>query len=381
MLYLFDLFSPGLTQRFKWIKGDSPLIVETSNSLYVNTAFKINSIVLILWFLIVCIIFIYHLNQYLRFKKNLISLTNKQHLDTLSNFIDQERQQLHIHRKIELRTTKEKIFPFTLGIINPVIIIPDIKDEKKIKLILAHELYHIKRFDSLIKLLALVVKIIYWFNPLAHYLYTYLDTAIEYSCDEFITQNMDSLHRKQYAHLIIDMAVQEIQYPKQLITPFSYEKEKIKERGIFIMTNNKKPSPLAIFLSAGLILVSSMPILACERTQKIACDMSSVEFFLLEDTDTFLAFQKSVTENDLITDIIYPVQFVDNHGNVYPADFPSERITCQNHTFVNGTLMKHTKKKDESCVIKHYDGKQCTKCGYSTYDRLIKTESYTICPH
>ena len=168
--------------------------------------------------------------------------------EELLKIAEEQRKELNLRRKVELRVAKAELSPFTLGIFKPIVVIPAIKDLEKQKLLITHELYHIKRWDGLMKLIAMVSKTIYWFNPLSHKLYARLDLAMECSCDELVIKNMDKEKRKKYAFLIYDMAEFNLDYPAILTVSLSNDKEKLKERGELIVRNTKKTSKYAFFL-------------------------------------------------------------------------------------------------------------------------------------
>ena len=61
--------------------------------------------------------------------------------------------------------------------------------------------------------------------------------------------------------------------------------------------------------------------------------------------------------------------------------FEAERAREVLDNVYQGTLVKHVKNKDGSCIVKYYDGKRCTQCGDVVYGRLIDVQNYEICPH
>ena len=52
--------------------------------------------------------------------------------------------------------------------------------------VLAHEYVHIRRFDSIRKLVLIVVLCVHWFNPLVWVMYILANRDIELSCDEAV---------------------------------------------------------------------------------------------------------------------------------------------------------------------------------------------------
>lgn len=377
---IMDEFWPVRDPMFFKVEGKSPLIAKTPEALHTNMAFKLTYAVFILWLCVALFVFVRYVIILIKLKRTIVNSTSENVPEELLKIAEEQRKELNLRRKVEFRVAKAELSPFTLGIFKPIVIIPAIKDLEKQKLLLTHELYHIKQWDGLMKLIAMVSKTIYWFNPLSHKLYARLDLAMECSCDELVIKNMDKEKRKKYAFLICDMAEYNLDYPAILTVSLSNDKEKLKERGELIVRNTKKTSKYAFFLSLGLILVSSFPIFASEGIQVISFGPESMEYSFPENSDDFLIFYAD-DEEKISQPILYPVQFVDEEGNIYNVDSLQSRAGCQNHDYVSGKLMKHIKNKDGSCVVKYYDGKRCTQCGDVIYNRLIDVETHSTCPH
>jgi Zn-dependent protease with chaperone function len=72
--------------------------------------------------------------------------------------------------------------------------------------VLLHELAHLRRRDGLTQIAALLVTIIYWWNPLAWWLRAVVHEAAERSCDRWATARSDADTRIVYAHLLLSLA-------------------------------------------------------------------------------------------------------------------------------------------------------------------------------
>lgn len=86
--------------------------------------------------------------------------------------------------------------------------------DSSIRFILRHELIHIKHWDILLKLICLLMKIIHWYNPIAHFIYYEVNMLIEFSCDEEVLLNCKFDQKKQYATTILN----EIRLTKKIRT-------------------------------------------------------------------------------------------------------------------------------------------------------------------
>ena len=377
---IMDEFWPVRDPMFFKIEGKSPLIAKTPEALHTNMAFKLTYAVFILWLCVALFVFVRYVIILIKLKRTIVNSTSENVPEELLKIAEEQRKELNLRRKVELRVAKAELSPFTLGIFKPIVVIPAIKDLEKQKLLITHELYHIKRRDGLMKLIAMVSKTIYWFNPLSHKLYARLDLAMECSCDELVIKNMDKEKRKKYAFLIYDMAEFNLDYPAILTVSLSNDKEKLKERGELIVRNTKKTSKYAFFLSLGLILVSSFPIFASERVQIFSCNEEQYEFFLVEGEDDSVEFLLP-GQQKRFAKIEYPVQFIDEDGNVYNVENIHTREACTNHNYVSGKVTKHIKNSDGSCEVRYYDGKRCSTCGHVVYGRLTDSEYHETCPH
>ncbi len=124
-------------------------------------------------------------------------------------------QELHInyriglfpHNKILLYTCPVIPSPISIGILKPVILLPDESyTNKEIYFILKHELIHILRRDSLIKLIQIIVLALNWYNPICYVMTRYLEEWCEASCDEQVLLNATRTDRFGYGKLLLKYA-------------------------------------------------------------------------------------------------------------------------------------------------------------------------------
>lgn len=158
-----------------------------------------------------------------------------------------------ILRSIEIRQSDRISTPLTYGVFHPVILLPktvDRIDRKSLGYILAHEYVHIRRFDTVTKLIATFALCLHWFNPGVWVMYVLANRDIELSCDEAVIRLFGESTRSSYAMAIIQMA--EV---KSGITPLcsNFSKNAIEERIVAIM-KFKKSSFIALALAYALVL-------------------------------------------------------------------------------------------------------------------------------
>lgn len=86
-----------------------------------------------------------------------------------NNFVAMWMSQNPLRRHMQVRQTDKIVAPLTYGILKPVILLPktmDWQNEQQLQLVLAHEMAHIRRFDTLWKLVLAAALCVHWFNPL-----------------------------------------------------------------------------------------------------------------------------------------------------------------------------------------------------------------------
>lgn len=96
--------------------------------------------------------------------------------------------------------------PYTVGIVHPVIYLPLIRyTDEELRLVLEHEMCHIRSCDNLKKLLFICVNILFWWNPLSHVFSSEVEILNEMSCDRKITAKLDSDGLKEYLNTMLSV--------------------------------------------------------------------------------------------------------------------------------------------------------------------------------
>ncbi len=94
--------------------------------------------------------------------------------------------------------------PLTFGIIHPAILLPSSWREwsrDELAAVLAHEASHVARRDSLVQLLALIHRAVFWFNPLSWWLNRHLADLAEQASDEAALAG--GAERTRYAQALV----------------------------------------------------------------------------------------------------------------------------------------------------------------------------------
>lgn len=204
----------------------------------------------------------------------------------------------HIKRSIQIRQSELVSAPLTFGILRPVILMPkttDWNDEKTLQYVLAHEFVHIRRFDTITKLILLIALCVHWFNPFVWVMYVLANRDIELSCDETVLHLFGENTKASYARTLIGM--EEI---KSGITPLcnNFSKNALEERMTAIM-KTKKSTVLSIALA---VLIVAGTATAFATSAKVEDDkansttlMAGIEKTYTIDGKTYYEFWDGTT--------------------------------------------------------------------------------------
>lgn len=99
----------------------------------------------------------------------------------------QIQEELHLHRSVTLLRRTERGVPYTWGILSPVVGLPSDADtwtSERLRIVLIHELAHVKRYDAMTELIAQLTLVIFWFDPLVWLAIRRMRTEREHACDD-----------------------------------------------------------------------------------------------------------------------------------------------------------------------------------------------------
>ena len=129
--------------------------------------------------------------------------------------------------------------PFILGIIKPKIYIPSNTDKQYIDYIIAHEKYHLKRKDHIIKAFAFLLLAIHWFNPFCFIAFKLMNDDMEMSCDEYVLKHSANDIRADYSTLLLDFATKTQAFSAGLLA-FGESDTRRRVKNIMRFTTRKK---------------------------------------------------------------------------------------------------------------------------------------------
>lgn len=120
-----------------------------------------------------------------RFERRCSVVTDPDWLRALSRACED----LGIVHPVRLLLSQERTMPMTWGVVRARVLLPaesGLWSAQRRRIVLLHELGHIKRWDCLTHLLAQIARALYWFNPLAWAAVWRMQVERERACDDLV---------------------------------------------------------------------------------------------------------------------------------------------------------------------------------------------------
>lgn len=176
------------------VNRDSILLSPKVQSIYVAVLFFVSISFFILW---------KQITQYGKMKQICYLDAGEAAERKLQEIFFEKKAMLNIKRNVKLICSEYCESPVTIGVLSPTILFPAWDQDHRIEdelceYMLTHELVHMKHNDVLIKLTALLVMAIHWFNPFAYLLVGELSCISEMYCDSVVMEGKGEKERSKY---------------------------------------------------------------------------------------------------------------------------------------------------------------------------------------
>ncbi len=366
------------------ISARTPVVIKHGNEMMLNRALWIWLAVSGLLILGAIAVFLRKLYRSVKIRRAAFGRTDREEEVGLREWMEEEGKRLRLRRLPGIYLEQGEMGAFTMGIFWPDVMLPARADSKERKLILLHELCHIRRRDVLIKTLIVAAVCLHWFNPLVYVLPVLFRKACELCCDGLVREQLAPDEREEYAHLLVKQA---LKTKKETILgqiAFGAEKSLTKERVIFVMKEKKEMRMvkwIAALASVVTIAVAALPVWAYEFPPVIQGEASTIRA-LNEEEGFELRF--STTGEGLYPMLIveYEYQFTDEDGKVYEVNpFAPGRSGCS-HAQTNPVVyQEHKKNEDGSCNTISYQAKRCSGCGEVMKGEMTENLYSLKCTH
>ncbi|MDD4753408.1 MAG: M56 family metallopeptidase [Desulfitobacteriaceae bacterium] len=221
-------------------------------------------VMLILYLLGVLLYLINSMSGYLSFSWIINKRANEPANDGIYRAINEISMQKGLNIKADLLKvliSKGISGPMVIGLLRPVLLLPhENYSDTQLKVILTHELVHIKRHDITYKTLLLLVCALHWFNPLVHIMAKKANRDIEITCDSIALRETGVEEKKLYSLTIIEMAARNCRTnPPAISSGFKTGKESLENRvkNIFDFEHKGKGTGALIIIVLVLLVCSS----------------------------------------------------------------------------------------------------------------------------
>lgn len=370
-------------------------IAYVDGSVYINLHMKIQMAVVTVWVLVAVFFLLNELYHYIKTKKFVISCINNMNM---------KREVIKVERRIGSCRLTQKVMVYyvlhdresmTFGLFRPVILCGAAAKSPEAKMVLSHEIAHIKRFDVFWKILLRLAVILHWWNPAVWLVRRDFERACECSCDDMALRGKAKEEIKAYMRLLISEASGgsgEEAGRMRWGMNFKGEMKRLSERMENAM-NRKKCSKAAVWITAVLVMmVNSITVFAYPEIHTVGGEWESVEeaerfinnpcMFITEDADEE-ARKKDIVYEYVSMEIRYENQFTDEYGNIYQVkdDMGASAYGSCSHEYVSGTVTEHNKNSDGSCTGTQYSAQRCNKCGYVKKGNELAVFKFNACPH
>lgn len=183
------------------------------------------------------------------------------------------RGRLAVGREVRVLESEYDLIPLTWGVLRPVILLPRaarLWPEPMRRMVLLHELTHIKRADIAFQLLGRLAAALYWLHPLAWYALHRLRAECEYACDDCVVFTGE--RSSDYARQLLDLALS-LRTPRVAAALAMARKNKLERRisALFDETRGHTPMRLATkWLAAGIAVTMLLVVAALRSAPAVA---------------------------------------------------------------------------------------------------------------
>ncbi|MBR0156768.1 MAG: hypothetical protein IJM20_04545 [Clostridia bacterium] len=193
------------------------------------------TVLTVLWLVGIAALVIYAIVDYIRLRKNVATATK---LAGENKVFESEN----------IRS------PFIIGIFRPRIMVPYGLTEKELQYVLAHERYHLRRGDQIIKFFSFLLLCLHWFNPLCWLAFYLMGRDMEMSCDEKVLSCGGN--KAGYSSALLSFAAGK-RYPAP--NPLSFSETNIKGR----VKNAMKYEKPKLFVTIVAVMLCIVIVAAC----------------------------------------------------------------------------------------------------------------------
>lgn len=147
-------------------------------------------------------------------------------------------------RRVRLACSKTALLPVTVGVRDPLIVLPDslyseARDETLLSVI-GHEMAHVARRDFALNLICELVRLPISFHPCISLIKRQIERARELACDELVTERL--LPREAYARSLVRLANASVQPVGRALVLSIFDADILEERIMKLTQKKSRPN-------------------------------------------------------------------------------------------------------------------------------------------
>ncbi len=267
---------PIVTQTTPNSSNDSKLVADQSKNA-VNHKLTLNKIIAYIYYSCIIIILLYYISIYFALHSKLKRLPTYENIETLEIF-KKVKAELGIKRKIKILCGSK---PMLVGIINPILVLPEGYSDKEAAAVLIHELMHYKYKDIAINWLITLLKCVYFFNPIFWYAFTTMRRDCELACDQRVLE-FGGVDKATYARVLFKEALVKNKYMVGT-SSIANGKNEITKRVKFI-ERFKKPKTIWILIGAAIAAIVTLTTLT--NSKRVPKEPPAAKIYIEDNTLT-----------------------------------------------------------------------------------------------
>lgn len=192
--------------------------------------------------------------------------------EDIKNLTQSIKLQMGIKASIEVFAYEWLTTPALSASIRPKLLLNAnmLQNSEQLMFGIRHELTHFKHKDYLISLLLVMLRCVYWFNPVVWLAAKQIETDMETVCDASVTASMKNVQRGRYIETMIDLSQNvDTQYMLGMGTRADRKSIEKRIRGMFMIKRTTPAARTAAALMACLMLIVCFTT-ACQPTPETA---------------------------------------------------------------------------------------------------------------
>lgn len=366
-------------------KYPKELIIHLENKLVLTRngiSFLLSGKDRILLYICVCVFslfMIYHIYYFLHFKLSIQHNMNESDMD--NKLLIQLKEKMNIRRDISVYYLNKNGSPFTYGAFHPSIVLTESLNTEEKRMILEHELHHIKSRDFIFRALGFLTVILHFYNIFSYLFFQKLKEVQELACDEAVTKDYSKEQMRNYGNILIRIGTLHSTSDVGILS-FSSRKNLLKKRISRIGVLPRKSPLFYSFVFILMVAFSSLPVYAfAPGVLDLRKDIENSEQIKDCNWISFSPDKESIfdSKDEILFKTVNSYILTENGRAITNSQFASSRISCS-HIYKKGIYNTHIK-QGKNCTVKKYNCDYCTKCGFKKNLTLIYKTTWEPCPH